>query len=134
MKVLLEGTLDTQNGTMRHAFPLIAIIPPLAVSLFTEDVSTVVSYVGSYSGGLIQYVFPCLLVYYSRKHVINKYVQPMLLERNESQKNANELYSEQNPFASPFQSVYWVIFTLIWWILSLCLVTADHILEIVNKK
>src|SRR5699024_2306430 len=50
-------------------FPLIAILPAMIVSLFTEDVASIVSYVGSYAGGLIQYVFPCLLVHYSRRQV-----------------------------------------------------------------
>ena len=129
IRVLLDGVLDIEHGKIRFAFPLIAILPPLAISLFTEDVAAVVSYVGSYSGGLIQYVFPALLVYHSRKHILDKYFRPMHLDRNTSDKSAEQLYSEYNPFASPFQSVYWVLFTLVWWVISLCLVTADHIME-----
>lgn len=63
---------------MQYSLPLVAILPPLLIALFTEDVSSIVGFVGSYSGTLIQYVFPTLLVYKSRIHVEQNCLKPLI--------------------------------------------------------
>ncbi|OTF76902.1 hypothetical protein BLA29_008806 [Euroglyphus maynei] len=134
MKVLISFNDDMYYGRLvQYSMPLIAIIPPLVIALFTEDVSAIVQYVGSYSGTLIQYVFPALLVYYSRKHVQQEYLLPFIKRRSKSQWlnirtiNIEQIYYRINPFVSFFQTKLWVYFTGIWWIICICLVTLDHL-------
>lgn len=148
---------------MQYSLPLVAILPPLLIALFTEDVSSIVGFVGSYSGTLIQYVFPTLLVHKSRSYVENNCLKPLIqsrLNRIAALKkgtflvpeissgistaniigsdpdlidikliNIKQIYFRLNPFASIFQSVFWIYFTFIWWFLCIALVTIDHILH-----
>lgn len=135
MKVLARSWTDVSSRWVGVSFPLIALIPSMLVSLFTEDVAGIVSYVGSYAGGLIQYVFPCLLVYYSRRIVKEKlasYLNRKMPSVTVNKDNQDRLYSTMNRLASPFQSQLWIYLTAGWWILSLILVTLDHILDAVN--
>ncbi|GFT36270.1 transmembrane protein 104 [Nephila pilipes] len=54
----------------RILFPLLAILPPVAIALVTEDLTILVGFTGSYAGTAIQYVMPALLVYFARKHIL----------------------------------------------------------------
>lgn len=140
-KVLARGLLGSSSSTSQNTLslssrillPLAAMIPPLTVALFTEDVGRIVGFVGSYAGGLIQYVFPCLLVFTSRmavqKHLMQVLVQqefPVNFDDNLRKAEVKKLYSKLNPFASPLQSTAWIVLTGLWWLLSLVLVTLDH--------
>lgn len=78
LKIVLAFWVDAEQPALKYTYPLIAIVPPLAVSIFTENVALIVSLVGAYTGSLIQYVFPTLLVYYSRRAIQVKYLAPYL--------------------------------------------------------
>lgn len=143
IKILLFGSIDNYNPKytwLGYVLPVLALSPPLVVAMFTEDVASIVSYVGSYTGSLIQYVFPALFVYYSRRAVIKDcltkfieihlddytvHIPEVLLER---------LYHLLNHHVSPFRSTLWVYATGLWWAVSIVLVTAQHILESVEQK
>ena len=52
----------------RHLiFPLLALVPPIAVAFVTNSLEFLVGITGSYAGAGIQYVVPALLVYNGRK-------------------------------------------------------------------
>lgn len=94
--------------TKRMLFPLMAIIPPIAIAFLTENVEVLVGIVGSYAGASIQYIIPALLVFYAR------------------QKDTQEL--DYLSFKSPFSNLGWVFFVLIWSILCIIFVTSNHII------
>ncbi|XP_075676151.1 transmembrane protein 104 homolog isoform X2 [Dermatophagoides pteronyssinus] len=134
MKVLVGfSNIIRYNCLIKYSMPLIAIIPPLLIALFTEDVSSIIQFVGSYSGTMIQYVFPTLLVYYSRKQVQQKFLLPYIKNRtkcewiDERTINMEKIYETLNSSVSYFRTNFWIYFTAIWWIICICLVTLDHL-------
>ena len=137
MKVLARNWTDVSNTWVKVSFPMIAMFPAMVVSLFTEDVASIVSYVGSYAGGLIQYVFPSLLVYYSRNLVQQRYFPDYVASKSPSvdltNVNFETEYFRLNKHASFFKSKNWLYITAVWWVLSLILVTSDHILDAFKK-
>lgn len=108
----------TEKLINRIAFPLLAVLPPIILALFTENLSILVGIVGSYAGAMIQYVIPALLVYYSRKFQVNS-LQEVSLQS-----------SGLNSFRSPFKSTNWIILVLIWSLIALIFVTIDHIIDL----
>jgi len=95
----------------RLLFPLVAIIPPLIIAMVTNKVDMLVSVTGSYAGTGIQYVIPACLV---------------LLARRQS---AEVISSEiSNTHASPFKHKFWVYTILVWAVIAIIFVTANHIL------
>ncbi|KAH9404936.1 hypothetical protein TYRP_000770 [Tyrophagus putrescentiae] len=132
----------------RIAFLLVAMLPPLAIALFTDNVAWLMGFVGSYAGGLIQYLFPCLLVYASRRKVqraMSAYLKTSTSSKKEAelvadddddqlkrkQKEEEEVkkrYRLLNPFASPLQSTVWILLVVGWWLITVVLVTVDHAL------
>ncbi|KAI7693611.1 Transmembrane protein [Sarcoptes scabiei] len=91
LKVLINFRSEMSSSSLIKAIlPMIAITPPLLIALFTEDVSSIVQYVGSYSGTLIQYVFPTLLIYHSRRFVLRRFLKP-LIYRNLNLMNRNKI-------------------------------------------
>ena len=106
-----ESLQTSSFFTRRLLYPLLAIIPPFVVSFATEDLEILVGVVGSYAGACIQYIFPTLLVYYSRKAIIG--FSPTLGSR----------------LVSPFSHKLWIVVVLIWSVICIILVTTDHIIE-----
>lgn len=100
----------------RIAFPLLAVLPPIILALFTENLQILVGIVGSYAGAMIQYVIPALLVYYSRKYELNS-LQEISVE------------SDSTSYRSPFKSINWIILVLIWSLIAIIFVTIDHIID-----
>lgn len=96
----------------RIIFPLLAIIPPIVITYFTNSVTTLVGFTGSYAGNAIQYIIPILLVYYARKTCDN------LLGRG-----------IVNNFASPFKNRLWLLFVFIWSITCIIFVTFNFSLN-----
>lgn len=47
----------------RCTFPLMAILPPIAITYFTDSLASLVSFTGSYAGTGIQYIIPVALVW-----------------------------------------------------------------------
>merc|ERR1719384_1406130 len=96
-------TLFLTEGRMyswftRHLiFPLLALVPPVAVAFVTNSLEFLVGITGSYAGAGIQYVVPAFLVYTSRKASVTAIGVGV-----------------KNRHRSVFQSVIWVIFVNLW--------------------
>lgn len=72
------GTATTQRTNPDHlsfcqfllrrcTFPLLAILPPIVITFFTDSLASLVSFTGSYAGTGIQYIIPVALVFQARK-------------------------------------------------------------------
>lgn len=96
----------------RCAFPLLAVLPPILVTYFTDSLTSLVSFTGSYAGAGIQYIIPIALVWQARRR-------------------STELLGEGivNDYQSPFKNVSWLIFVLIWSCFSIALVTINFLLS-----
>jgi len=117
LKTLFMPDEMPQNSSFfiqRLLYPLVAIIPPFAVAFVTEDLEVLVGIVGSYAGASIQYIFPALLVYYSRKKIIT--LCPTLV-------------STDNKLISPFSHRIWIPLVLIWSVICIIFVTVNHVIE-----
>ncbi|KAH8406411.1 hypothetical protein KR222_005844, partial [Zaprionus bogoriensis] len=99
---------DTYNVFIRLLFPILTIFPPFCVTYFTDSLSTLVAFTGSYAGVGIQYVIPISMVYFARR-------------------TCTELLGSgiSNPFHSPFKSNSWLVFILFWSISCVLLVTIN---------
>ena len=94
----------------RHRYALLAIAPPIAIALCTENVSMLVGFTGSYAGLGIQWFIPAVLVKRLRERL-------------------NKLgYTDgQNLHRSPFYGPFWLNFTLAFATIALTVVTATHL-------
>lgn len=95
----------------RFFFPLLALLPPIAVALATESVEFLVGFTGSYAGAFIQYIIPVALVHRARKQVLEALGLGV-----------------RNQHASPFRHGAWLIFVLVWAVACVTLVTVNHII------
>lgn len=94
----------------RIAFPILTLIPPLAIALGTNQVAFLVGITGSYAGAGIQYVIPAMLVFCARKQMHNV-------------SDSNNIHS------SPFKGQLWIIFVCVWAVLCVIFVTVNHIVS-----
>ncbi|XP_023301919.2 transmembrane protein 104 homolog isoform X1 [Lucilia cuprina] len=96
----------------RISFPLMAIVPPFTITYFTENLTSLVAFTGSYAGAGIQYIIPIALVYYARN-------------------TCRELLGSGvvNDYQSPFRSIYWLAFVLMWALGCISLVTLNFFLD-----
>lgn len=96
----------------RLLFPLLVIVPPFLITLYTENLTSLVAFTGSYAGTGIQYLIPIALVYYGRI-------------------TCRELLGNGviNHFQSPFRNTLWLLFVLLWSIACITLVTMDLLLR-----
>ena len=97
----------------RWLFPLLAIIPPTALALNTNNISLLVGITGSYAGVGVQYVIPALMAWNARKLLAKEFPDPDRPIRNS--------------FSSPFQHLFFVIFVLVWAVACVAFVTYNHI-------
>uniref|UniRef100_A0A131XGX2 Putative amino acid transporter n=1 Tax=Hyalomma excavatum TaxID=257692 RepID=A0A131XGX2_9ACAR len=95
----------------RFFFPLLALLPPIAVALATESVEFLVGFTGSYAGAFIQYIIPVALVHRARKQVLEALGLGV-----------------KNQHASPFRHGAWLVFVLVWAVACVTLVTVNHII------
>ena len=91
-------------------FPLLALLPPLGIALFTDRVDFLVGITGSYAGAAIQYIIPSMLVYYARKDI---------LVINNPMPNKQKSY---------FRNQFWIWIVMFWAGISLIFVTVNHII------
>ena len=96
----------------RILFAMIAITPSIIISYCTYNVGLLVAYTGAYAGGIIQYVIPVILVYNARKKA----------------KDTFGAYS--NRYASRFAGLFWLVMVMVWYFISLGLVTYSKIKNI----
>ncbi|XP_022095546.1 transmembrane protein 104-like isoform X2 [Acanthaster planci] len=101
----------------RIVFPLLALLPGIIVAFITTNVTELVGYTGSYAGAGIQYVIPAFLVYCGRKKTEKLFGQ-----------NWN------NKHRSPFKHKAWVVIVLLWAVLCIGFVTANHIITATHHE
>ena len=109
--LFMRGKREEKYGLLvrRIIFPIIAIAPSVIIPYFTYDVGMVVGQVGADVGGLIQCVIPVLLVHSARRRAILTFGE----------------YS--NIYASPLNGFVWLVFIMLWWLLSLGFITCTNI-------
>jgi hypothetical protein len=101
----------------RVFFPLLAVLPPLALALVTTDLSLLVGVTGTYGGAAVQYVIPAALVACGRTQATK----------------ALGVSSSECRFASPFRGQGWVVAVLVWAAASVILVTFNIIEKLEGK-
>jgi hypothetical protein len=90
--------LETYNFCVRRfLFPVLAIIPPIFITFFTESVLNLVGFTGGYAGTGIQYIIPAFLVFYGRKTC-----------------HALLGHGIVNAYQSPFKSNWWLVLVGAW--------------------
>ncbi|XP_050670792.1 transmembrane protein 104 homolog [Leptidea sinapis] len=101
--------LDTYNIILRRLlFPVLAVVPPLLLTYFLEDISILIKFTGSYAGTGIQYFIPTFLVISARRHCKNLLGLGVV-----------------NKYKSPFSNIAWAIFVLLWSLMCIILVTVN---------
>lgn len=101
----------------RLAFPTLAIVPPTILAFCTHDLRSLVEYTGAYGGACIQYFIPTFLVFSARKSCKRVFGADM-----------------RNKYASPFTSNYWLLFLLLWAVMSTIIVTISINVQPFGKK
>jgi len=98
----------------RIFFPLLAVVPPVAIAFATTDVEALVSWTGSFPGVGVQYVIPVALAYCARK------------------KFYKQFQSYNNKHKSWIGGVVMFVLVLIWAFASVIMIVTDHILKAVD--
>lgn len=108
----LSPALDArrQGVLSRALFPLLAIVPPLLITLNTENIHSLVRFTGSYAGAGIQYLIPVALIYVARR-------------RSKSVLGAHL----PNRFQSPFRHGFWLVVVMLWTVICVCLVSLTFV-------
>lgn len=99
----------------RLFFPILAIALPIAIAFGTQNVQLLVSITGSFPGIGVQYVIPVTLAFCG-KYLVSKKLN----------------FRYENKYKSPFSFIPFLVFVLLWTLLSVALITADDILKIVR--
>lgn len=99
----------------RLLFPVLALILPIAIAFGTQNVELLVSITGSFPGIGVQYVIPVTLAFCGKSIIM---------------KRLNIKY--ENKYKSPFSHILFLVFVLLWTVLSVLLIIADDIMKIVN--
>ncbi|CAI5717497.1 unnamed protein product [Peronospora destructor] len=107
-----------------NMYALVALLPPLVVAIFTEDVSMLVSFTGAYAGLGIQWIVPTFLVFCLRRRLVVEWNQmhPMPMICPDSVASCGNT----NRFASPFKHNAWLYVVLGLSLLSIGLITVTH--------
>ncbi|CAF4899969.1 unnamed protein product [Pieris macdunnoughi] len=90
--------LESYNFVLRKLiFPIVAVVPPLLLTYFLEDISVLIMFTWSYVSSWIQYLIPTFLVLFARRHCANLLGLGVV-----------------NRYKSPFSNVSWAVFVLLW--------------------
>lgn len=101
--------IDSYNfGLRRVLFPLMAIVPPVMVTYYTDSLTSLVGFTGSYAGTGIQYIIPVCLVLSARRTCTDLLGQGIT-----------------NEYRSPFSGTKWLIFVCGWAVSCVVLVTIN---------
>jgi hypothetical protein len=113
LKTLLQDRIRFRSPLFdKLFFLLLAVVPPILVAFFTENVGFLVGFTGSYAGVGIQYVTPAMLCLYARRKAKATFVKS----------------NSENKHVSWFAKQYWIYFVCAWAAASVALVTLNHIL------
>ncbi|XP_020899381.1 transmembrane protein 104 [Exaiptasia diaphana] len=94
----------------RLIFPIVTIIPPIGIAFATQNLEMLVGITGSYAGAGVQYVIPTTLVYCARKEI------------------RSLITTYNNKHRSIFRQRSWLFFVLVWTVICVCFVSANHII------
>ncbi|KAL7682517.1 putative amino acid transporter, transmembrane domain-containing protein [Plasmopara halstedii] len=109
-----------------HTCALVALLPPLVVAFFTEDVSMLVGFTGAYAGLGIQWIVPTFLVFCLRRRLEAEWKQMHPMEAAVTRSNTLAARGNLNRFASPFAHQAWLYLVLVFSLLSVVLITITH--------
>ena len=98
----------------RIFFPLLALIPPLAIAFGTTNVEVLVSITGSFPGVGVQYVIPATLAFAGQYAIKKKF------------------RTYDNKHRSPFGYRAFLVVVFVWTIVSIGFIIADDIIKIIN--
>jgi len=96
----------------RVLFPLLVIVPPVAVALGTNQIEFLVGITGSYAGTGIQYFIPVALVYCSRKAIAQTFGA-----------------RAQHSLSSPFRHGAWLVLLITWAVACIVFVTYKNVVD-----
>ena len=94
----------------RILFPLVVLLPPVAVAIGTNEIEFLVGITGAYAGAALQYFVPVALVYFGRKTIAQTF--------------GIRAYHKA---VSPFKHVAWLIILTIWAIACIVFVTYKNV-------
>jgi hypothetical protein len=124
-----QRSTDSPHATIieKYSYGLLAIVPPLIVAFFTEDVSMLVGITGAYAGLGIQWIVPTSLVYYLRQRLADESTRsPSLTRESHRYTSPYKTNTIQNPYASQFSSPFWIYATILLSFISLVFITMKH--------
>lgn len=101
----------------RFVFPLLALVPAMALAFGTTNVQLLVSVTGSFPGIGVQYVIPATLAFCG-KYVITKKLD----------------LEYKNKHKSPFSHVFFLVVVLLWTAVSVGLIVTEDIIKIVKHQ
>ncbi|RLO01735.1 hypothetical protein DYB28_007284 [Aphanomyces astaci] len=108
---------SSQHVSDMTMFGLLAIVPPLVIAFFTEDVGMLVGVTGAYAGLAIQWVIPASFVYCLRQRLVDVGVALKLQG------------APKNPFASSFGGLGWLALLMGLSAVSLLLITYTRVFK-----
>lgn len=117
---LCRGKSDDKpfhGAVNRLVFPLLAVVPAVALAFAITNVQLLVSVTGSFPGIGVQYVIPATLAF-SGKYIITKKLK----------------LQYQNKYKSPFSHVGFLVMILVWTLLSLALIIAEDVIKIIKHN
>ncbi|CAH0522629.1 unnamed protein product [Peronospora belbahrii] len=109
-----------------NMYALVALLPPLVVAFFTEDVSMLVGFTGAYAGLGIQWIVPTCLVFYLRHCLAMEWKQMHPMDMTVTHRDFVAICGNKNRYASPFGHKMWLYLVLGLSLLSLILITFVH--------
>ncbi|KAI9907280.1 hypothetical protein PsorP6_004729 [Peronosclerospora sorghi] len=109
-----------------NMYALVALLPPLVVAFFTEDVSMLVGFTGAYAGLGIQWIVPTFLVFCLRRRLAVEWKQMQPMEVVETHPGPATARGNKNQFASPFAHQTWLYLVFGFSLVSIALITITH--------
>ncbi|KAE9022795.1 Transmembrane protein [Phytophthora rubi] len=109
-----------------NMYALVALLPPLVVAFFTEDVSMLVGFTGAYAGLGIQWIVPTFLVFCLRRRLAAEWKQMHPMEVAVTRPGSAAARGNKNRFASPFAHQAWLYMVLGFSLVSVVLITITH--------
>ena len=94
-------------------FPTLAVFPPLAIAFATAKIVFMASIIGALLGTWLQYTFPATFLL-AGKYIITKKLK----------------IEYRNKYTSPFSHIFFVIFSIVWTMVSVLIVVAEDVLKI----
>ncbi|RLN56410.1 hypothetical protein BBJ28_00017447 [Nothophytophthora sp. Chile5] len=110
----------------KNVYALVALVPPLVVAFFTEDVSMLVGFTGAYAGLGIQWVVPTFLVLCLRRRLAEEWKQIRPMQAAVTRPGTLAARGNKNQFASPFAHQAWLYVVFAFSLASVVLITITH--------